>query len=187
MGYQHRAQDFIATASTTRKPPDAVLLGAGGDPPLRPPRRPDVIAMFGNRSGKSEASDRQLLRAHAISAAEAHRVTICLELLTARWSDADYQRRPARPSWSPWGPKQWLPRVRRCTTSITSDHGSDIIRPIAKPEGLPRPHRWRAHATTLDGTQERIGAAVGLGHRRQRLHGCVRTIRPDPRSAHLAR
>src|SRR6266851_3317157 len=55
---------------------------------------PNVIAMFGNRRGKSdgEAIDNCVAGLNAIKAqAEAERVTICLELLNSKVDHADYQ------------------------------------------------------------------------------------------------
>src|SRR5207245_6448698 len=66
------------------------------DTPPRAARHgvPNVIAMFGNRRGRSdaEATDNCVAGLSAIKAhAEEQRVTICLELLNSKVDHADYQ------------------------------------------------------------------------------------------------
>src|SRR5436190_2839043 len=95
MGYPTARRDFIATGFNDRANhrmllreledtlPEAVRHGV-----------PNVIAMFGNRRGRSdaEAIDTCVAGLNRIKAlAEQHGVTICLELLNSKVDHADYQ------------------------------------------------------------------------------------------------
>lgn len=95
MGYPAIRRDFIATGFNDRAN-HALLLGEleATIPHAARHGVPNVIAMFGNRRGKSDgdaiaACVEGLNRIKAL--AEEHQVTICLELLNSKVDHADYQ------------------------------------------------------------------------------------------------
>ena len=95
MGYPTKRDDFIATGFNDRANHPMLLRELEQTIPLAARQGvPNVIAMFGNRKGKSDAE--------AIAAcvegfnaikplAEEHKVTICVELLNSKVDHADYQ------------------------------------------------------------------------------------------------
>src|SRR5204863_9072653 len=95
MGYPTARSDFIATGFNDRANHRLLLRELEETIPLAARRGvPNVIAMFGNRRGKSdgEAIDNCVAGLNAINAqAEEQRVTICLELLNSKVDHADYQ------------------------------------------------------------------------------------------------
>jgi hydroxypyruvate isomerase len=96
MGYPGAPrQDFIATGFNDRAHHRMLLTDLEQAIPLAARRGvPNVIAMFGNRRGRSdaEAAANCVTGLNAIKAlAEEHRVTICLELLNSKVDHADYQ------------------------------------------------------------------------------------------------
>jgi len=95
MGYPTARKDFIATGFNDRANHRMLLHELEQTLPLAARHGvPNVIAMFGNRRGKSdgEAIDNCVAGLNAIKAqAEAERVTICLELLNSKVDHADYQ------------------------------------------------------------------------------------------------
>jgi hydroxypyruvate isomerase len=97
MGYPHSVnrRDFIATGFNDRANHPMLLRELEETIPLAGRQGvPNVIAMFGNRNGKSdaEAIAACVQGLNAIKAlAEEHKVTICLELLNSKVDHADYQ------------------------------------------------------------------------------------------------
>ena len=95
MGYPTVRTDFIATGFNDRANHPMLLRELEQTLPLAARHGvPNVIAMFGNRRGKSdgEALDHCVAGLNAIKAqAEAERVTICLELLNSKVDHAAYQ------------------------------------------------------------------------------------------------
>ena len=95
MGYPTARDDFIATGFNDRANHRMLLRELEETIPRAADHGvPNVIAMFGNRRGKSdgEAIDNCVAGLNAIKAqAEAQRVTICLELLNSKVDHADYQ------------------------------------------------------------------------------------------------
>ncbi len=95
MGYPTARSDFIATGFNDRANHRMLLRELEETLPLAARHGvPNVIAMFGNRRGKSdgEAIDNCVAGLTAIKAqAEAQRVTICLELPNSKVDHADYQ------------------------------------------------------------------------------------------------
>jgi hydroxypyruvate isomerase len=95
MGYPTKRNDFIATGFNDRANHRMLLRELEETIPLAARQGvPNVIAMFGNRRGKTDA---QAVAAcvegfNAIKAlAEEQRVTICVELLNSKVDHADYQ------------------------------------------------------------------------------------------------
>src|SRR5216117_4476693 len=95
MGYPTGRRDFIATGFNDRANHAMLLRELETTIPEAAHHVvPNVIAMFGNRRGRSdaEAIDNCLAGLNQIKAhAEAQRVTICLELLNSKVDHADYQ------------------------------------------------------------------------------------------------
>src|SRR3989475_3456617 len=95
MGYPTARTDFIATGFNDRANHRMLLRELEETIPLAARHAvPNVIAMFGNRRGKSdgEAIDNCVAGLNAIKArAEEQRVTICLELLNSKIDHPDYQ------------------------------------------------------------------------------------------------
>src|SRR5207302_2085579 len=95
MGYPTARNDFIATGFNDRANHRMLLRELEETLPLAARHGvPNVIAMFGNRRGKSdaEAIDNCVAGLNQIKAqAEARRVTICLELLNSKVNHPDYQ------------------------------------------------------------------------------------------------
>ncbi len=95
MGYPTARRDFIATGFNDRANHRMLLRELEDTLPLAARHGvPNVIAMFGNRRGRSdaEATDNCVAGLNAIKAhAEEQRVTICLELLNSKVDHADYQ------------------------------------------------------------------------------------------------
>ena len=95
MGYPTKRDDFIATGFNDRANHPMLLRELEATIPLAGRQGvPNVIAMFGNRNGKSDADAiaacvEGLNRIKAL--AEEHRVTICVELLNSKVDHADYQ------------------------------------------------------------------------------------------------
>ncbi len=95
MGYPSRRRDFIATGFNDPAN-HALLLGEleATIPQAAAAGVPNVIAMFGNRQGRSDAQATEAcvsgLRRIA-PAAERHGVTICVELLNSKVEHPDYQ------------------------------------------------------------------------------------------------
>jgi hydroxypyruvate isomerase len=95
MGYPTDRQDFIETGFNDRANHVMLLRELEQTIPLAARHQvPNVIGMFGNRRGKSEpkaiASCIAGLR-EAAAIAEAHKVTLCLELLNSKVDHPDYQ------------------------------------------------------------------------------------------------
>lgn len=95
MGYPAIRRDFIATGFNDRAN-HALLLGEleAAIPLAARHGVPNVIAMFGNRRGRSDTEARDncvagLARIKGL--AEAHGVTVCLELLNSKVDHPDYQ------------------------------------------------------------------------------------------------
>jgi hydroxypyruvate isomerase len=95
MGYPTARNDFIAVGFNDRANHPMLLRELEETIPLAGRQGvPNVIAMFGNRNGKSdaEAVAACVQGLNAIKAlAEDHKVTICLELLNSKVDHADYQ------------------------------------------------------------------------------------------------
>jgi len=95
MGYPTARDDFIAVGFNDRANHPMLLRELEQTIPLAGRQGvPNVIAMFGNRNGKSdaEAIAACVQGLNAIkSLAEEHQVTICLELLNSKVDHADYQ------------------------------------------------------------------------------------------------
>src|SRR5437016_12549736 len=95
MGYPTARKDFISSGFNGRANHRMLLQELEETLPLAARHGvPNVIAMFGNRRGKSdaEAIDNCVAGLNQIKAqAEARRVTICLELLNSKVDHADYQ------------------------------------------------------------------------------------------------
>jgi hydroxypyruvate isomerase len=95
MGYPGSRRDFIATGFNDRANHAMLLAELETSIPLAARHGvPNVIAMFGNRHGRSdaEAIDNCVAGLNQIKAlAEQHNVTICLELLNSKVDHADYQ------------------------------------------------------------------------------------------------
>src|SRR5712671_1241855 len=95
MGYPTARNDFIATGFNDRANHRMLLRELEETLPLAARHGvPNVIAMFGNRRGKTdaEAIDNCVAGLNQIKAqAETQRVTICLELLNSKVDHADYQ------------------------------------------------------------------------------------------------
>jgi hydroxypyruvate isomerase len=95
MGYPTARRDFIATGFNDRANHDMLLRELETTIPAAARHGvPNVIAMFGNRRGKSDAEAIETCVAglNAIKAlAEDERITICLELLNSKVDHADYQ------------------------------------------------------------------------------------------------
>ncbi len=95
MGYPAIRRDFIATGFNDRAS-HALLVGEleSAIPLAARHAVPNLIAMFGNRRGRSdaEATDNCVAGLERIKAlAETHGVTLCLELLNSKVDHADYQ------------------------------------------------------------------------------------------------
>ncbi|MGH7567686.1 MAG: hydroxypyruvate isomerase family protein [Gemmatimonadales bacterium] len=95
MGYPTARRDFIATGFNHRANHTLLLRELEETIPFAARHHvPNVIAMFGNRRGRSDAEgiDACVAGLGAIRAlAEEHGVTICLELLNSKVDHADYQ------------------------------------------------------------------------------------------------
>ena len=95
MGYPAIRDDFIATGFNDRANHAMLLRELEAGIPLAARHGvPNVIAMFGNRRGRSdaEAIANCVAGLNAIKAlAEEQRVTVCLELLNSKVDHADYQ------------------------------------------------------------------------------------------------
>ena len=95
MGYPTSRPDFIETGFNDRANHAMLLRELEETIPLAARHRvPTVIAMFGNRRGKSEVEAIESCIAglnQAKSLAEEHRVTLCLELLNSKVDHPDYQ------------------------------------------------------------------------------------------------
>jgi len=95
MGYPTARRDFIPTGFNDRANHRMLLRELEETLPLASRHGvPNVIAMFGNRRGKTdgEAIDNCVAGLNAIKPqAEEQRVTICLELLNSKVDHADYQ------------------------------------------------------------------------------------------------
>jgi hydroxypyruvate isomerase len=95
MGYPTKRDDFIATGFNDRANHAMLLRELEQTIPLAARQGvPNVIAMFGNRKGKSDAEGAAacvegLNKIKAL--AEEHQVTICLELLNSKVDHADYE------------------------------------------------------------------------------------------------
>ncbi|HVH67911.1 MAG TPA: TIM barrel protein [Gemmatimonadales bacterium] len=95
MGYPTARRDFIATGFNDRANHPMLLRELEETIPRAAQHQvPNVIAMFGNRRGKSDAEgiDNCVAGLSAIKPlAEQHGVTICVELLNSKVDHADYQ------------------------------------------------------------------------------------------------
>ena len=95
MGYPANRRDFIPTGFNDRANHAMLLRELEQTIPLAAQHGvPNVITMFGNRRGRSdaEAIDNCVAGLNAIKAlAEERRVTICVELLNSKVDHADYQ------------------------------------------------------------------------------------------------
>ena len=95
MGYPTKRDDFIATGFNDPANHAMLLRELETTIPLAAKAGvPNVIAMFGNRRGRSDAAgiDACVAGLSAIKAlAEEHGVTICVELLNSKVDHADYQ------------------------------------------------------------------------------------------------
>ena len=94
MGYPTKRDDFIATGFNDRAKHPMLLRELEATIP-RAAREgvPNVIAMFGNRNGRSDAEgiDNCVAGLRAIAPlAEEHRVTVCVELLNSKVDHKDY-------------------------------------------------------------------------------------------------
>ena len=95
MGYPTKRDDFIATGFNDRANHPMLLRELEATIPAAARQGvPNVIAMFGNRNGKSDAEAiaacvEGLNRIKAL--AEEQKVTICVELLNSKVDHADYQ------------------------------------------------------------------------------------------------
>ena len=94
MGYPTRRDDFIATGFNDRTKHSMLLRELEATIP-RAAREgvPNVIAMFGNRNGRSDAEgiDNCVAGLRAIAPlAEQHGVTVCVELLNSKVDHQDY-------------------------------------------------------------------------------------------------
>jgi len=95
MGYPTDRRDFIATGFNDRRHHPMLLRELEATIPLAARAGvPNVIAMFGNRQGRSDADGIAAcvegFRAIA-PLAEEHGVTVCIELLNSKVDHADYQ------------------------------------------------------------------------------------------------
>jgi hydroxypyruvate isomerase len=95
MGYPTSRRDFIETGFNDRANHAMLLRELEETIPLAARHHvPNVIAMFGNRRGKS---DREAIKSciaglnQAKTLAEEHKITICLELLNSKVNHPDYQ------------------------------------------------------------------------------------------------
>lgn len=95
MGYPTGRRDFIATGFNDRANHAMLLKELEETIPLAARHGvPNVIAMFGNRRGKSDAEAIEACVAGLTvikPLAEQHAVTLCLELLNSKVDHADYQ------------------------------------------------------------------------------------------------
>ncbi len=95
MGYPAKRNDFIATGFNDRANHAMLLRELEQTIPIAGKQGvPNVIAMFGNRKGKSDAEglDTCVEGLNKIKAlAEEQKVTICVELLNSKVDHADYQ------------------------------------------------------------------------------------------------
>jgi hydroxypyruvate isomerase len=95
MGYPGNRRDFIATGFNDRANHAMLLRELEGAIPLAARHGvPNMIAMFGNRKGRSDAEgiDNCVAGLTQIKAlAEAQAVTVCVELLNSKVDHADYQ------------------------------------------------------------------------------------------------
>jgi hydroxypyruvate isomerase len=95
MGYPGNRRDFIATGFNDRANHAMLLRELEGAIPLAARHSvPNMIAMFGNRKGRSDAEgiDNCVAGLTQIKAlAEEHAVTVCVELLNSKVDHADYQ------------------------------------------------------------------------------------------------
>jgi hydroxypyruvate isomerase len=95
MGYPTKRNDFIATGFNDRANHAMLLNELEQTIPVAAKQGvPNVIAMFGNRKGKSDAEglDTCVEGLNKIKAlAEEQKVTICVELLNSKVDHADYQ------------------------------------------------------------------------------------------------
>ena len=95
MGYPTKRNDFIATGFNDRANHAMLLRELEQTIPIAGKQGvPNVIAMFGNRKGKSDAEglDTCVEGLNKIKAlAEDQKVTICVELLNSKVDHADYQ------------------------------------------------------------------------------------------------
>ena len=95
MGYPTKRNDFIATGFNDRANHAMLLRELEQTIPIAGKQGvPNVIAMFGNRKGKSDAEglDTCVEGLNKIKAlAEEQKVTICVELLNSKVDHADYQ------------------------------------------------------------------------------------------------
>jgi hydroxypyruvate isomerase len=95
LGYPSRRRDFIATGFNDRANHSVLIRELEDTIPLAERAGvPNVITMFGNRGGRSDddgaAACIEGLRRVA-PVAEAHGVTVCVELLNSKVDHADYQ------------------------------------------------------------------------------------------------
>jgi hydroxypyruvate isomerase len=95
MGYPAKRNDFIATGFNDRANHAMLLRELEQTIPIAGKQSvPNVIAMFGNRKGKSDAEGLDICveGLNKIKAlAEEQKVTICVELLNSKVDHADYQ------------------------------------------------------------------------------------------------
>jgi hydroxypyruvate isomerase len=95
MGYPTSRRDFIETGFNDRTNHPMLLRELEATIPFAAGQGvPNVIAMFGNRRGRSDERAIESCVAGLAAAAplaEEHRVTICLELLNSKVDHADYQ------------------------------------------------------------------------------------------------
>jgi len=95
MGYPTRRGDFIATGFNDPARHDMLVAELEAAIPLAAAAGvPNVIAMFGNRRGMSDADGARNCIAglrRIAPAAERHRVTVCVELLNSKVDHHDYQ------------------------------------------------------------------------------------------------
>jgi hydroxypyruvate isomerase len=191
MGYPTARRDFIATGFNDPANHAMLLRELEATIPLAAAARvPNVIAMFGNRGGTSDAAGIE----HCVAGlkriaplAEERGVTVCVELLNSRVDHADYQ-------------------------GDRTAFGVAVIAGVASPrvkllydiyhmqimEGHPhhppqhRPHRPFPYRRRARAPRDRRRAGAELPgrrprHRGQRFPGVRRPrIRPGARSAHLA-
>ena len=95
MGYPSKRRDFIATGFNDRANHPLLLRELEDTIPRAAEAGvPNVIAMFGNRAGRRDAEAQAAcaegLR-HIAPLAEAHGVTVCVELLNSKVDHPDYQ------------------------------------------------------------------------------------------------
>jgi hydroxypyruvate isomerase len=95
MGYPTRRSDFIATGFNDPARHDMLVAELEAAIPLAAAAGvPNVIAMFGNRRGMSDADGARNCIAglrRIAPAAERHGVTVCVELLNSKVDHHDYQ------------------------------------------------------------------------------------------------